>query len=91
MGVRVTALAIAIASVVLGQWPLAQADLTVFFGNLHSHTALSDGSGTPYRVRMRPPCFFTTAGVERMIVGQMLADVVPCFGSVNLVGGECDR
>ena len=52
---------------------------------------VSDGSGTPYRVRMRPPCFFTTAGVERMIVGQMISDVVPCFGSVNMVGGECDR
>jgi NADH-quinone oxidoreductase subunit D len=52
---------------------------------------ISDGSGTPYRVRMRPPCFFTTAGVERLITGQMLSDVVPCFGSVNMVGGECDR
>lgn len=52
---------------------------------------VSDGSGTPYRVRMRPPCFFTTAGVERMITGQMLADVVPCFGSINMVGGECDH
>jgi NADH-quinone oxidoreductase subunit D len=52
---------------------------------------ISDGSGTPYRVRMRPPCFFTTAGVERLITGQMVADIVPCFGSVNMVGGECDR
>ncbi len=52
---------------------------------------VSDGSGTPYRLRIRPPCFFTTAGVERMITGQMLADVVPCFGSVNMVGGECDH
>jgi NADH-quinone oxidoreductase subunit D len=52
---------------------------------------VSDGSGTPYRVRIRPPCFFTTSGVERMIQGQMLADVVPCFGSINMVGGECDH
>jgi len=52
---------------------------------------VSDGSGTPYRVRMRPPCFFTTSGMERLVVGQMLADVVPCFGSLNMVGGECDR
>jgi hypothetical protein len=27
--------------------PTAQPHLSVFFGNLHSHTALSDGSGTP--------------------------------------------
>jgi NADH-quinone oxidoreductase subunit D len=52
---------------------------------------VSDGSGTPYRVRIRPPCFFTTSGVERMMQGQMLADVVPCFGSINMVGGECDH
>ena len=52
---------------------------------------VSDGSGTPVRVRIRPPCFFTTSGVERMIFGQMLADVVPCFGSINMVGGECDH
>ena len=30
---------------------------------------VSDGSGTPYRVRMRPPCFFTTSGIERMLPG----------------------
>jgi NADH-quinone oxidoreductase subunit D len=52
---------------------------------------VSDGSGTPYRVRIRPPCFFTTSGVERMIRGHMLADVIPCFGSINMVGGECDH
>ena len=52
---------------------------------------VSDGSGTPHRVRIRPPCFFTTAGLETMITGQALADVVPCFGSVNMVGGECDH
>jgi NADH-quinone oxidoreductase subunit D len=52
---------------------------------------VSDGSGTPYRVRMRPPCFFTTSGIERLLQGQKLADLVPCFGSLNMVGGECDR
>jgi len=26
-----------------------------------------------------------------MITGQMMADVVPSFGSLNMIGGECDR
>ncbi len=52
---------------------------------------VSDGSGTPYRVRIRPPCFLVTAGLEKVITGQMMADVVPCFGSLNMIGGECDR
>ena len=52
---------------------------------------VSDGSGTPYRVRIRPPCFATMQGMESMIVGGMLPDVVPTFGSVNMIGGECDH
>lgn len=52
---------------------------------------VSDGSGTPYRVRIRPPCFLVTGGLERVITGQMMADVVPAFGSLNMIGGECDR
>jgi len=52
---------------------------------------VSDGSGTPYRVRIRPPCFLVTAGLSRVITGHMMSDVVPCFGSLNMIGGECDR
>jgi NADH-quinone oxidoreductase subunit D len=52
---------------------------------------VSDGSGTPWRVRIRPPCFFVTGGLERVITKQMVEDVVPCFGSLNMIGGECDR
>jgi NADH-quinone oxidoreductase subunit D len=52
---------------------------------------VSDGSGTPYRVRIRPPCFYITGGLERVITGAMMADVVPSFGSLNMIGGECDR
>lgn len=52
---------------------------------------VSDGSGTPYRVRIRPPCFYVTGGLERVVTGQMMADLVPCFGSLNMIGGECDH
>jgi NADH-quinone oxidoreductase subunit D len=52
---------------------------------------VSDGSGTPYRVRCRPPCFINLQAVEEMICGNMIADIVPIFGSVNMIGGECDR
>ncbi len=52
---------------------------------------VSDGSGTPYRVRIRPPCFATVAGLEQLIVNGMIADVVPTFGSLNMIGGECDH
>jgi NADH-quinone oxidoreductase subunit D len=52
---------------------------------------VSDGSGTPYRVRCRPPCFYGLAAAEEMLRGQMLADIIATFGSINMIGGECDR
>lgn len=52
---------------------------------------VSDGSGTPYRVRIRPPSFIHTSALHHMIEGAMIADIVPAFGSVNMIGGECDH
>jgi NADH-quinone oxidoreductase subunit D len=52
---------------------------------------VSDGSGTPYRVRIRPPCFAITSGLSKLINGAMLSDIVPTFGSLNMIGGECDH
>jgi NADH-quinone oxidoreductase subunit D len=52
---------------------------------------VSDGSGTPYRVRIRPPSFASTQALSGMIVGGMVPDVVPAFGSLNMIGGECDH
>ncbi len=52
---------------------------------------VSDGSGRPYRVRVRPPCFFGMAALEHMMRGCMIADIVTIFGMVNMIGGECDR
>ena len=52
---------------------------------------VSDGSGKPYRVRVRPPCFLGMGILGRLIEGHSLADIVPIFGMVNMIGGECDR
>lgn len=52
---------------------------------------VSDGSGTPYRVRVRPPCWYNLAASREMLMGGMIADIIPTFGSVNMIGGECDR
>jgi NADH-quinone oxidoreductase subunit D len=52
---------------------------------------VSDGSDRPYRVRCRPPCMNPVAAIPRMIEGEMVADIIPTFGSVNMIGGELDR
>jgi NADH-quinone oxidoreductase subunit D len=52
---------------------------------------ISDGSGNPYRVRVRPPCFAIMAALSKILAGDMIADLIPTFGSVNMIGGELDR
>ncbi|MCH7498555.1 MAG: NADH-quinone oxidoreductase subunit D [Nitrospinae bacterium] len=52
---------------------------------------VSDGSGKPYKCRVRPPCFTMTAAVEEIVRGAMLADIIPTFDMINMIGGECDR
>jgi NADH-quinone oxidoreductase subunit D len=52
---------------------------------------VSDGTDRPYRVRCRPPCLPPTAALHRMLEGRMVADMVPTFGSVNMIAGELER
>jgi NADH-quinone oxidoreductase subunit D len=52
---------------------------------------VSDGTDKPYRVRVRPPCFFGMAGLRTMLKGYMVADIVATFGSINMIAGELDR
>lgn len=52
---------------------------------------VSDGSGRPWRVKVRPPCFAIMQGLKPMIVGGFLADIVPTFDTINMIGGEIDR
>ena len=43
------------------------------------------------RVRVRPPCFAIMSALPKLLVGDMIADLTPTFGSVNMIGGELDR
>jgi len=52
---------------------------------------VSNGSGIPAKVHVRAPSFVHMGGVHRMLDGYQLADIVPTFGSINMIGGECDR
>jgi NADH-quinone oxidoreductase subunit D len=52
---------------------------------------VSDGSSSAYRVRVRPPCFAIMSALPKLLIGDMIADLTPTFGSVNLIGGELDR
>src|SRR5580698_5427058 len=52
---------------------------------------ISDGTGNPYRYRVRPPSLINLTVLEDMCLGQNVADVVLIFGSVDIVLGEVDR
>jgi NADH-quinone oxidoreductase subunit D len=52
---------------------------------------VSDGTGFPYRARCRPPSFVHMGGIHLQLLGSQVADIVPIFGQVNMIGGECDR
>ena len=52
---------------------------------------VSDGTDRPYRLHLRAPCFHIVSALEQLIKGRYVADVIPTFGSMNMIGGELDR
>ncbi len=52
---------------------------------------VSDGTGRPYKCRVRPPCFCIVSALPELIKDRPLADIVPTFDMMNMIGGECDR
>jgi len=55
------------------------------------YSIVSDGTGRPYRVKVRPPCFPLFAAFEKVVVGGMVSDVVATLGTFNIIAGELDR
>ena len=51
----------------------------------------SDGSAKPYRVKFRTPSFVNLQSLPTLCVGRLLADVVACIGTTDIVLGEVDR
>ena len=52
---------------------------------------ISDGSTRPYKLHIRAPSFVHMGGMHTLLEGYQVADIVPTFGSMNMIGGECDR
>ena len=51
----------------------------------------SDGSGRPYKCHVRAPGFQILAGLGKMCEGHMLADLIPTFDTINMIGGEVEQ
>jgi NADH-quinone oxidoreductase subunit D len=52
---------------------------------------VSDGSPRPFRCHVRAPSFANLQALPKLIEGRLIADVVACIGSIDIVLGEIDR
>jgi NADH dehydrogenase I D subunit len=52
---------------------------------------VSDGTGKPYRMRVRAPSFVHASVLPRLCQGGLIADVIANIGTIDIVLGECDR
>ena len=52
---------------------------------------VSDGSPRPFRCHVRAPSFANLQALPRIMEGRLIADVVACIGSIDVVLGEIDR
>jgi NADH-quinone oxidoreductase subunit C/D len=52
---------------------------------------VADGSGHPYRIKVRPPCFAIFQAYSHMLEGHLVSDAIAILGSLNIIAGELDR
>jgi len=52
---------------------------------------VSDGTGKPYRMRVRAPSFVHASILPKLCEGGFVADVIANIGTIDIVLGECDR
>ncbi len=52
---------------------------------------VSDGSGNPYRIKVRPPCFPIFSSFTELVKGHMVSDAIATLGGLNIIAGELDR
>jgi NADH:ubiquinone oxidoreductase subunit D len=52
---------------------------------------VSDGSGTPYKVKVRAPSFLHMSAYPKIIEHYQVGDAILTLGSLNIIAGEMDR
>ena len=59
-------------------------------GELGFHI-VSNGKGKPYAIQVRAPGFPILSALPRLIKGHAVADIIPIFDSINMIGGEVEQ
>jgi NADH-quinone oxidoreductase subunit D len=86
---------------VINHFKLIFEDITVSAGEVYNFVEspngelgfyiISKGGNKPWKMRVHPPCFPIMQALPEILKGLMIADIIPTFGSVNMIGGEMDR
>ena len=79
--------------IVMGEVPVPVAEIyhAVEGGNGElGFYLITDGSRTPYRLKMRRPCYIYYQAYTEMIKGGMLSDAIVILSSLNVIAGELD-
>jgi NADH-quinone oxidoreductase subunit D len=86
---------------VMAHFKLIMEGIQVPAGEVYSYTeaangelgfyAVSDGSGRPWKLGLRAPGWPMLAAIPFMTKGAMLADLVPTYDSINMIGGEVEQ
>src|SRR5207244_11435050 len=86
---------------VMAHFKLVMEGIKVPAGEAYSYTeaangelgfyVVSDGGGRPYKLGLRAPGWPMLAALPRMVHGELLADLIPTFDSINMIGGEVEQ
>jgi NADH-quinone oxidoreductase subunit D len=86
---------------VMAHFKLVMEGIKVPAGEAYSYTeaangelgfyVVSDGGGRPYKLGLRAPGWPMLAALPHMTVGSLLADLIPTFDSINMIGGEVEQ
>jgi NADH-quinone oxidoreductase subunit D len=85
----------------MGHFKLIMEGIKVPAGEAYSYTEaangelgfylVSDGGGRPYKLGLRAPGWPLVSAIPHFIKGSLLADLVPTYDSVNMIGGEVEQ
>ncbi|HYQ80985.1 MAG TPA: NADH-quinone oxidoreductase subunit D, partial [Anaeromyxobacteraceae bacterium] len=85
----------------MGHFKIVMEGIKVPAGEAYSYTEaangelgfylVSDGGGRPYKIGVRSPGWPMTAALGHLVKGSLLADLVPTFDTINMIGGEVEQ
>jgi NADH-quinone oxidoreductase subunit D len=86
---------------VMAHFKLVMEGIKVPAGEAYSYTeaangelgfyVVSDGGGRPYKLGLRAPGWPMLAALPHLTKDALLADLVPTFDSINMIGGEVEQ